>query len=101
MSSPRLNELYLALKDTQTDKTVLLVCMGLNLETIKQIERNYFRQDDRAFMECLDHYLKSAIAPEGSEWEHIVKALRECKDHQTADKIQSTHSKYNDNMKIK
>ena len=91
---PRLDELLRALKDTKADKNVLLVYMGLKLDTVKQMEIQNCRQEDRTFMECLDYWLKNCTdACEGQEWEKVVQALIDSKDPQTAEEIRRTYSK--------
>ncbi|XP_019854790.1 PREDICTED: uncharacterized protein LOC109583773 [Amphimedon queenslandica] len=87
---PSLAELLRALKDTRADKTYLLVLMGLELDTVRKMEIQNCRQEDRTFMECLDYYLKNCARP-GQEWEQIVKALIDSKDPQTAEEIRRTY----------
>lgn len=95
---PRLEQLCRALKDTKADKHLLLVYMGLKLDTVKQFEIENCRQEGRTFMECLDYYLKNLTKP-GQEWEPIVKALKDLNDPQTAQEIQKKYSKYNESIK--
>ena len=88
----QLNQLYQALSDTNADRIVLLVCMGLKRETIRQFEIQNCRHEDRTFMDCL-HYFLINLAKPGEEWEQVVKALQVSKDPHTANEIQRTYSK--------
>ncbi|XP_019854791.1 PREDICTED: uncharacterized protein LOC109583774 [Amphimedon queenslandica] len=87
---PSLSELLRALKDTRADKNVLLVYMGLKLDTVRKIEMQNCRQEDRTFMECLDYFLKNCARP-GQEWEQVVRALIDSEDPQTAEEIRKTY----------
>ena len=88
----QLNQLYQALSDINADRIVLLVCMGLKRETIRQFEIQNCRHEDRTFMDCL-HYFLNNLAKPGEEWEQVVKALQVSKDPHTANEIQRTYSK--------
>lgn len=83
------NKLYRALKDSTVDRKILLLCMEVEPHKIREFERSNYGNEDRAFMDSLEYFLKNC-SEEGREWDKVIDALQVNKDMKTAENIQQS-----------